>query len=448
MKNSTLALTALAAGVAALVLVPAATQALQSLGWSLSLDQRDVRIYDNFVDATANDNLARDPSFPGVTGARMAAWKAVVEWGSGPHGDGTGDPTQANLGDGGASFDALFLGDAPGVGSLNDNVMSAISGCGGGIIAFVEGPGADGWRMRFCEDFVWDDGPGPPPPTRVDLQGVATREYGHALGLGNSAAPGATMAPGTSAVDARSIEPDDIAAIQALYGVADPAKPLVDGATITVNLITITGANFAALDNEVWFAGGGILLEVTGVPSNGTILQTFLPAQADTGDVFVKVPGTTGASLSNAFPFDRDVTCDPSSYCISAPNSAGGGASITWFGTTSWLANDFGLSAGGAIPNEFGLFFYGPEMQQVPFGDGFLCVGGGATGIVRLNPPMLADPQGGMLRAVDFTLPPADAGPGQILPGSVFDFQYWYRDPAAGASGFNLSNGMHAVFCP
>ena len=38
-----------------------------------------------------------------------------------------------------------------------------------------------------------------------------------------------------------------------------------------------------------------------------------------------------------------------------------------------------------------------------------------------------------------------NAGQGQIDPGDLWHFQFWYRDPGA---GFNLSNGLRVEFCP
>ena len=38
---------------------------------------------------------------------------------------------------------------------------------------------------------------------------------------------------------------------------------------------------------------------------------------------------------------------------------------------------------------------------------------------------------------------------GAITAGSTWNFQLWYRDPAAGGAGSNLSNGLQVVFaCP
>lgn len=35
-----------------------------------------------------------------------------------------------------------------------------------------------------------------------------------------------------------------------------------------------------------------------------------------------------------------------------------------------------------------------------------------------------------------------------IVPGSAHRFQAWYRDPAGGGAGFNLSDGLEVVFTP
>ena len=56
----------------------------------------------------------------------------------------------------------------------------------------------------------------------------------------------------------------------------------------------------------------------------------------------------------------------------------------------------------------------------------------------------VSDPSGSASRAVDFTTAPASS----IAAGSSWSFQYWYRDPLAGGSGFNLSNGLRAAFHP
>ena len=128
--------------------------------------------------------------------------------------------------------------------------------------------------------------------------------------------------------------------------------------------------------------------------------------------------------------------------------SVGPGATMSASGTTSVSANDFTVQVSGGVPGQLGLFYYGAEELALPFGDGLRCVGAGSLGTFRLNPPQAMDGQGASARLVDFTAPPASIGPGAILPGSTWKFQHWYRDPAAGGAGFNLSDGLSATFCP
>src|SRR5262249_2159541 len=129
-------------------------------------------VFDNFLDATANDNTTPASQFPGWTGVELAVWKGISEWASLPHGDGSGDPVASNvIGDGGANFDAMWAGSADGIGTSNQNIVSSQPTCGGGgTLAYCETPISDGWRIRFCDEWTWDDGPGAIGP-RFDLQG-------------------------------------------------------------------------------------------------------------------------------------------------------------------------------------------------------------------------------------------------------------------------------------
>jgi hypothetical protein len=137
-----------------------------------------------------------------------------------------------------------------------------------------------------------------------------------------------------------------------------------------------------------------------------------------------------------------------SSYCVTTPNSAGSGALISSSGSTSISANTFTLDVSGAPSGQFGLFYYGPEQVQNPLGNGVGCVGPGALGFFRLSPPSLVDASGNASRLLDFGLPPADSGPGQIVAGSSWNFQYWYRDPAAGGANYDFSDALAVTFCP
>ena len=42
----------------------------------------------------------------------------------------------------------------------------------------------------------------------------------------------------------------------------------------------------------------------------------------------------------------------------------------------------------------------------------------------------------------------APGGAGQLTAGSTWNFQAWFRDPAAGGTAFNLSDGVELTFAP
>jgi hypothetical protein len=131
-------------------------------------------------------------------------------------------------------------------------------------------------------------------------------------------------------------------------------------------------------------------------------------------------------------------------YCASTLNSTGLACVMSSSGSPSISQNTAVLGVASAVPNEPGLFFYGQNQTQVPFGDGFRCI---ASPSFRLFPFVQAGLFGDTTLELDFQSAPTHAGPGQITPGTTWNFQYWYRDPFAGA-GFNLSDGQSMVFTP
>lgn len=465
MKISNLVLPGIALGGAALLLWPTDSQGFTLIGGSLSLAERDGRIFNNFSDASANNNTTPDSNWPGYTGAPMSIWKAMGEWGSQPHGGtGAGDPLQP-VGDGGANFDSAWAGLATGVGGTNDNIHSEIGGSSGGVLAFTETPISNGWRIRYYQSWLWQDGPGS-VTSGIDIQGVATHEYGHALGLGHSSSPGATMAPSISGsgTAARSIAADDIAGVQFIYGVASLTKPSITAIFQGSGTLTIDGVNFADTNNEIWFTplnptgGTSPLVKVLGVSAQngGTQIVVNIPADAGPGDVFVKSGnGTGGAFLSNGFP--SDVTppagCTPPSiYCTGKVNSQFCQPIIASSGTPS--ATDptpFDISCSQVINNKFGLLFYGTNGPLgAPFQGGFLCVkaptvrtttqgsGGSPTG---------ADCTG--TYSYDFNARIQSGADPDLIQGATVNAQYWYRDPNDPA-GFTtgLSDGIQFEICP
>jgi hypothetical protein len=136
-----------------------------------------------------------------------------------------------------------------------------------------------------------------------------------------------------------------------------------------------------------------------------------------------------------------------STYCDALPNSSGKSATVSYLGSPSLAEQDVGLVVTGAATSTIGLFIYSAQQQQIPFGNGLLCVGGSGASIHRLQ-PFATSTSGHGGTALDFTKPPLDAGPGVLTPGSTWNFQAWFRDVNAGGAKFNLSNALAATFVP
>ena len=307
-------------GGASLLAFPEEAIGYATFGQSLGITQRDMRVYNNFPGSGANNNTQQVANFPGYDGAELAIWKGGAEWNSRPHGDGSGDPLQSQLGDGNANFTFFWNGNASGVGTSNDNIVSSLGGSSGGVLAYCELPINNGWRIRFYGNaWNWQDGPSS-IGSGQDIQGVACHELGHALGLDHSSVNGATMYPYASGTADRSIAGDDSNGVRAIYGGRDDNQmPRIDsvmGSLTPGSLITITGENFDPTGNRVWLnrdvldSGftGGEALKVSNVASTngGTQLTFTLPQTGweQGGAIHVQSSANDARSLSESHPFD------------------------------------------------------------------------------------------------------------------------------------------------
>ncbi len=346
----------LAAAVSLLSMKPNG-DAYAKLGFNLGTTQRDFRIRNNFTDSQANNNTTPHYNFPGATGAMMANWKGAVEWESRSYNDGKGDgvSSNSNLGDGGADFDWTFQGEASSNGGLNDNIISSQgSGCGGGVLAFTESPGSNGWRIKFCESWTWQDGPGSfSGSNSIDIQGVACHELGHALGLSHSNSSGATMywAISGNGTAARSLHSDDSAGVQSIYSVAGSDKveiTSIAGSTAIGGSLTVNGKNFSGSGNAVWFTknnSNGVATKVTGLSSSGggTTITVTVPSGIQDGSINVQSNASGHKSLSNSWPFEIGSGTPPPSISSVSPTSGNKGT------TVSLTVNGSGFSSGAQV---------------------------------------------------------------------------------------------------
>jgi hypothetical protein len=156
---------------------------------------------------------------------------------------------------------------------------------------------------------------------------------------------------------------------------------------------------------------------------------------------------------------DTSISCDSTAslgtnFCVSAVNSAtpmGGttGSIMTATGSVSVAANDLVLAAGPMAGSQPGIFFYGTSQLNMgnglPFGEGFRCAGGT---VIRFFPPVVADPGGTLTLNLDNTYIPSATSSAPIADMATLHFQAWFRDPAGGGSGFNLSDALELTFTP
>jgi len=126
-----------------------------------------------------------------------------------------------------------FFGDPAAAGAVGDIRVGAVfidGGVGKNVLAHAFGPGTpvqfgtnNGGDAHFDDGNVWSDGGS---GGTIDFYTVALHELGHSLGLGHSAFSGSVMYPSYSGA-LRTLTADDIAGIQAIYGVPVPGAVLL-----------------------------------------------------------------------------------------------------------------------------------------------------------------------------------------------------------------------------
>lgn len=198
--------------------------------------------------------------------------------------------------------------------------------------------------------------------------------------------------------------------------------------------VTVTGN---ATVTEGTYAGGGIFRFVMPDSSFGAGVQLHYELELTDWPGNVTITDSRSVLLGN---------CTWGNVCQTSPNSLTQGAVMSIGGTTSVSANNMVLECDGLPRGTAGIFYYGPQQVQVPFGEGFRCIGAGGVGIIRLR-AIFADDTGHAEFALDFTDPPNAIG--VINPGSLWFFQHWYRDvDAGGLPTVNFSDAVRVNFCP
>lgn len=223
----------------------------------------------------------------------------------------------------------------------------------------------------------------------------------------------------------------------------------VNGAGAFSTMVTVNIISGTLTINDL--IGGTTITDLAGNTSppeaaNGTLTwsgsQYVLTAPVSSVFAFSDPgSGTSGAITLNGTIVARHVPEAPAVYCTSNANSTSSAAVMATTGTPSLGTADLVLDVSLLPPNVFGLYFYGPNQASLPFGDGVRCVDGNLQRLAPVNTGIL----GSVSQAINnSTLPPTSP----VAVGDRRNFQFWYRDTAAGLSGFNTSSAVTVLFTP
>ena len=124
-------------------------------------------------------------------------------------------------------------------------------------------------------------------------------------------------------------------------------------------------------------------------------------------------------------------------YCPTTPNSTGAHGALDVEGCDSRSGAQLTLVTSNLPPNVLARCIFGERTAQVPFGDGFRCVG---TPSHRL-PASMTDGAGNLATRVDFS-----AVGTHLQPGTTSHFQTFHRDRVG--SGVNLTNALSIAITP
>jgi hypothetical protein len=273
---------------------------------------------------------------------------------------------------------------------------------------------------------------------------------------------GRTLGAGHSRLQARARFADGTAAVSAPFAIDVDA---VDGPALGNAPVAFSYTKHARNDRTAVVelpatfddAFSAATWNATSGPAQGTLLLAsssspyrFVKPNAgasgtDTLTFTVTTPGGTSLPATATIVWDAPFTCPaPSNYCTANLNSTGLAAGMTWFGSTRHAENTFGLSAYALPPSTFGMFFYSDTPAQIPFGNGWRCIGGALQRLAVVPAGIFGE----ATLALDLTSPQLAAGPGAIVVGRAARFQFWFRDVLGGGSLFNLTDGLAVTFCP
>jgi hypothetical protein len=207
---------------------------------------------------------------------------------------------------------------------------------------------------------------------------------------------------------------------------------------------------------EAWIQAGKLLAVDSPLPTNH--LELGYDVAIDGDFVLAGAPTQSTAYLFH-LGVDAEQVCScplPHGPCGNpdshggCTNSVGEGAVLSASGSGSVSLDDLRLESRWMPSDQPCVVFMGPDDQQVPFGDGLLCVGSGGLGLFRIHATTtgtagLVTLGPDLVAGSHANLPPA----GHIQPGQAWTFQCWFRDPGGPCgTDSNLSNAVRVLFGP
>lgn len=211
----------------------------------------------------------------------------------------------------------------------------------------------NGARFRFSLDGA---------PGTHDARGVLVHELGHALGLGHSSDPRATMSVSGSGLRWRSLEPDDVEGVCALYpGAGDQgcdADPCPAGFSCVAGACQRPGerrdvcAPCTAEPGACEAAGDGArCVEIDAGAARGLVCGRPCAGDADCGAGFSCEPTTEAGDhqcVSRVACANGAHTCRSDAECSSPGSACRGGACVVPVDAPDGGAADSGATDGGA----------------------------------------------------------------------------------------------------
>ena len=217
-----------------------------------------------------------------------------------------------------ADLRLIYLGTTT-VSGLNDNDnINAISwtnqdGQDALAVTLITGVGSriESFDMVLFSRSLGDannwNGPQDPPSGTMDIRGIATHEFGHAIGLDHSDLRSATMyaAALNRGQHLRTLHEDDLAGVESLYDTragADPDPEILEvepgtGPSAGRNEVLIRGRNFTWDQNSTLYIGGRRLSSSAWTIEDCCLIRVHRMISGNAGAVDVRLTSELGEAV-------------------------------------------------------------------------------------------------------------------------------------------------------